>query len=268
MEQLPEKIRDTLIAIGHTARAGEEPRVIDLEGLRRHDSINRQRPEFWKNATAGLSDEEVGSLACGLTYVEAQLRWLGGSVSGVIWLFQALAARGARIALLDDISGWIIEHTKNPYNPFGTQVSLGARNYSEYQRLSLSRAVEIRRCIESDSGLEEIAKAERHLRREMAAAGAEARNTEVRSRIIESLETSTLAEKLVKISRHPTFPPQFFPTSIADAATQEVVDSLPREVQVELARRLKGKRKGPWASFRKRLTQSLGPIWNKNPWRV
>lgn len=268
MQQLPEKIRDTLIVIGEAARAGKEPCVADIESLRLHDSINRQRPEFWENATAGLTDEEVGSLTCGLTYVEAQLRWLGGSVSGVIWLFQALVARGASVALLDDVSGWIIERTKNSYNPFGTQVSLGARNYSEYRSLSSSRAIEIRKCIESDSELEERAETERQLRRKMAAAGAEARNSEVRSQIIESLERLTLAEKLVKISYHPTFPPQFFPTSIADAATQEVIDSLPREVRVELARRLKGKRKGPWASFRKRLTQSLGRIWNKKPWSV
>jgi uncharacterized FlaG/YvyC family protein len=268
MKQLPEKIRDTLIAIGQAARAGEEPSVADIASLRPHDSINRARPEFWKDATADLSDEEVGNLTCGLAYVEAQLRWLGGSVSGVIWLFQALVARGASITLLDDISGWVIEHTKNPYNPFGTQVSLGASTYSEYQSLSSSRAVEIGKCIQSDSELEERAEVERQLRREMAAAGADARSSEVRTRIIESFETLTLTEKLEKISSHPTFPPQFFHTSIADAATQEVIDSLPSEVQVELARRLKGKRKGPWGSFRKRLTKSLGPIWNKKPWRV
>jgi len=268
MDQLPETIRDTLIAIGYAARGWEEPSLVDINSLRRCDSINRQRPEFWKDAVADLTDEELCSLICGLTYVEAQLRWAGGSGSSVIWLFQALVARGASIALLDDISGWIIKHTKNPYSPFGTQLSLGAKNYSEYQTLSSFRAAEIRRCIESDSELEERAETERKLRRKMAAAGAEARNSEVRSKIIESLETLTLAEKLVKISHHPTFPPQFFPTSIVDAATQEVVESLPRHVQVELARRLKGKRKGPWASFRKRLTRSLGPIWNKKPWHV
>lgn len=268
MEQLPKKIRDTLIEIGKTARDGEEPRVDDMESLQGHESINRQRPEFWKNAAADLTDEEVGSLTCGLTCVEAQLRWLGGSVSGVIWLFQTLVTRGTSIALLDDISGWIIEHTKNPYNPFGTQVSLGARNYSEYQNLSSSRSAEIHKCVEYDAELEERAAAERQLRRKMAADGAKARNSEVRIQIIESLATLTLAEKLEKIACHPTFPPQFFPTSIADATTQEVIDSLPREVQIKLASRLKGKRKGPWASFRKRLTQSLGPIWNKKPWSV
>ncbi len=268
MEQLPEKYRDTLIAIGQAARAGQEPLNEDIEILRRHDSFNRQSPEFWKNATVGLNDNELGSLACGLTYVEAQLRWMGGSVSGVIWLFQALVARDPSVSLLDEISGWIIEHTRNPYNPFGTQVSLGARNYSEYQRWSASRAVEIGKCIKSDSELEERAEAERQLRREMAAAGAAARNTEIRRQIIKSFESLSLAEKLVRIASHPTFPPQFFPTSIADASTQEVIDSLPSEVQVALARRLKGKRKGPWASFRKRLTQALGPIWDKKPWGV
>lgn len=268
MEQLPEKIRSTLIAIGQAVRAGEVPRCTDIDYLRQYDSINRQSPEFWKNASADLTDDDIGCLTCGLTHVEAKLRWMGGSASSVIWLFRILVARGTSIEFLNDISGLIIKQTKNPYNPFGTQVSLGARNYSEYQRLSSSRSIEIRKCIEYDSNLEQRAEAERQLRRQMAAVGDEARNSEIRSQIIVTFEKMSLAEKLVKISNHPTYPPQFFPGRFAYATTQDVIKSLPREVQIELARRLKGKRKGPWANLRKRLTHSLGTIWNKRSWHV
>jgi hypothetical protein len=66
MEQLTENVRDTLIAIGQAARAGKEPRVTDMESLRRLDSINRQRPEFWKNATGASLTKKWAALLVGL----------------------------------------------------------------------------------------------------------------------------------------------------------------------------------------------------------
>lgn len=268
MKTLQPEVRDTLMVIGRSAMAGQAPNVADINSLRSRYAINKKEPGFWQRAAADLSDKELAFLVCGLAYVEAHLRWSGGSVSGVIWLFEALVARHASIDLLDEVAGWILANTNNPYNPFGTQISLGAKNYSEYRRLSSSRSVEIKRCIRADAKIEELANTERHSRKKMAAAGAVARHSEVRARIIESMKSLSLTEKLEKIAGDPTFPPQFFPTSIASAATQPVVDALPHEVRLELARRLKGKRRGPWRSFRRRLLCSLGPVWNKQPWRV
>lgn len=268
MKQLPAEVRTTLIAIGQSALAGHAPCAADIDSLRSRDAINRQGREFWQEVSADLSDIELANLACGLASVEARLKWLGGSVSGVIWLFQALVTRNAGIELLDEVAEWILANTSNPYNPFGTQVSLGATNYSEYLKLSSSRSIEISKRIEADEKVEVLAKAERKLRRRMAAAGAAARNTEVRARIIESMMDLSLSEKLETIARDPTYPPQFFPGSIAKAATQPVVDALSHDVRLELARRLKGKRRGPWGSFRRRVLWTLGPVWNKQPWCV
>ncbi len=268
MKHLPVQIKETLIAIGHSTQSQEDRYLTDIEHLRRYDSINRKGRDFWQAAAADLPDEEIANLTRGLAYVETEFRWTGGSASGVIWLFQVLTNRNANVALLDNLSEWILAKTWNPYNPFGTTVSLGARNYSEYMEWSSLRALAIGRYAKRDTEMEDIAKAERQLRRKMAAAGAEARNTQVRMNIIESLNLLPVAEKLERISSDPTYPPQFFPTSIAASATQEVLAALPEKVRVELARRLKGKRKGAWGSFSKRLTLSLGPIWNKKPWGV
>lgn len=256
------------MAIGRSELSGGDQNEADTASLRSLDAINRQRPEFWEDAAADLSGRQLAELTCGLAYVEAELRWSGGSVSGVIWLFRALVARNASIELLDEVAGWVLANSRNPYNPFGTQVSLGAKNYSEYCKLSSSRLVEISTRIAEDQELEKHAKAERETRRKMASAGARARGTEIRTDIIKSMGELTLTEKLERIAGDPTYPPQFFPTSIADSAAQPVIDALPEDIRLELARRLKGKRKGPWGGFRKRLLASLGPVWNKKPWCV
>lgn len=268
MKKLPPKVRTTLIAIGRAELMGSGAKDADVVSLHSMDVINRQSPEFWGKAAADLSDSQLAELTCGLAHVEAELRWLGGSASGVIWLFQALVARNVNIELLDEVSGWVLANSRNPYNPFGTQVSLGARNYSEYRELASSRAVEINNRIADEQKIEKHAKDERKIRREMAAAGAAARGTEVRAAVIQSMRDLSLSEKLEKIAGDPIYPPQFFPTSIADSATQADVDALPESVRLELARRLKGKRKGPWRNFRRRLLASLGPVWNKKPWCV
>ena len=245
--------------------AGAPQSVEAIELVRERSSLNMRGREYWRRTVSGESDEDVAYLARGLTYLEAKYDWIGGSVASTIWLFQELIRRKASTQLLDDLSSWVLQNTRNSYSPFGSD-SLGAKSYSEYQYLTAARRVQIDQRVRADIKLEEAARHEREIRQKMAAAGAESRNTESRLEIIETLNPLPLAEQLRRISEDPKHPPQFFPTSIAAAATQQVVDSLPEEVKRELARRLKGKRKGPWGSFKKRLNRSLGQIWNKKPW--
>jgi len=268
MTQLSPTVRAKLISIGRAELAGGTRDDADIKGLRSMDFINRQGPVFWESASADLSEQQLAELTCGLAYLETEFRWLGGSASSVICLFQALVARGTSTQLLDRVSAWILANSRNRYNPFGTQVSLGARNYSEYMSLSSSRSASISSHVEEDKEIEARASAERAVRKKMAAAGAAARNTEVRVSIIESMRDLALAEKLEAIAGDTTYLPQFFPTSIAGAATQPVIDALPRDVRLRLASKLKGRRRGPWGKFRQRLLVSIGPVWNKEPWCV
>lgn len=266
LTEIPDHVARRLIEVGRAIRGGMPPKFDEISSFRRYHSMNCKNREFWRRTTSPLGEEDVADLARGLTHVEMQLNWPGGSVSGVIWLFQELVRRHTKLELLDELSSWILDNTTNPYNPFGTQISLGATNYSEYRALSESRSQRIKKRVEADARLEERAKAERGTRRKMAAAGQTMRNTPFRDEIIQALNPLPVPEKLALISTDPTFPPQFFPTSVADAATQQIVDALPEEVRLNLARRLKGKRKGPWARLRTRILRSLGDIWNKEPW--
>jgi multidrug efflux pump subunit AcrA (membrane-fusion protein) len=203
-----------------------------------------------------------------LTIAESHFCWTGGSVSGVIWLFRELVNRQADKQLLDNLSAWILANTNNPYNPFGTRVSLGAKDYSDYLARSRSRSNQIANLVLTDKQLEASAAEERRIRRIRSQAGAIARNTEARSEIIAALNLMSIEEKLDRIARDPEYPPQFFPTRIANAASQSIISALPLDVRLQLARRLKGKRRGPWGEFKKRLYASIGPVWNKSAWGV
>lgn len=268
MEYLPETIRKTLITIGQAARAGVQPPVEDLQRLSPHDAINRQRPEFWKNAAVGLTDEELGYLTCGLTYIEANLRWSGGSVSGVIWLFQSFVARGTSTALLDEISSWVIEHTKNPYNPFGTIVTLDARNFSEYKRLSHERGVMIQHELDRDKEFEKEANEQRKLRKQLRLFGAQHRETPEREELIEKINGMSVRDQLLLISKDDKHLPNFYPTKCADSADLTVIESLPEKSRYALANKMKGKYRGPWGKFKKRLLSVCGLVGDKEPWNI
>ena len=262
------KIVKVLRNIGRAVEISNAVAPEMLTEIRGKSEINRKRPEFWRSAVQDLTDDDVASVARGLTYVELHLSWAGGSVSGVIWLFKELVKRVASRDLLDELSFWILLNTKNPYNPFGTQISLGAKNYSEYLELSALRSIQIARCIERDKQLEAEAAEARATRSAMAAAGNRARRSTEHTALLDALNSLPTDEKLKRIASHPNYPPQFFPTCIADAADQRVIDALPVDVRIELGRRLKGKRRGPWGNFKKRLVKSIGHVGNKKGWGV
>ena len=70
---------------------------------------------YWYEMSRGLTAEERISLVRGL--VLAQNRWCveSGSVSPVIWVFKLLT----RQVDTRELAKWVIERTRNPYEPFG-----------------------------------------------------------------------------------------------------------------------------------------------------
>lgn len=140
----------TLRQIGQLVQDSEVEACELLEHVRAYSKVNRQGPDYWREAIRGMSNEAIADVSRGLTFAENQLSWLGGSAAGVIWLFRELIQRKVAGEFLDDHSSWILQNTKNPYNPFGTQVTLGARNYSEYLELSAFRSQRIGICLDRD----------------------------------------------------------------------------------------------------------------------
>jgi hypothetical protein len=246
------KILKMLLLVGRKIESGDSVSSTVLDEINQYGAMNRRGPVFWQSAVGELSDEDVASIARGLTYIETKHPefWMSGSVSGPIWLFQELLNRRASGKLIDELSSWILQNTDNPYLPFGGSATYGARNYSEY---ILLRERHLKAVARRKQAIERQATEEREARLSRARAGHRARNTPKRQERIEELAGLTITEQLERIAHDPEFPPQFFPTNIANSADSRVVDSLSSEVRRELLKRLKGKRRGPWGSFKKRL---------------
>lgn len=235
----------------------------DLDGC---SHINRRLIELWQPLVCEKDNQELIHILMGLTYVERELRWEGGSVSGVIGLFDMLKERDINIEQLDEVTAWIIQNSRNPYNPFGTIISLGARNYSQYKERHKSHREYIEYSLEQDKVLDIKAKEERRARKIRKENSKRDRLTPIRQEINERVSAMPIQEQLKIISEDDVYAPNFYSSKIAGSVDQFVIKAISEEVVIGLATRLKGKQRGPWASLKKRLHRMYGPFWNKEPW--
>jgi hypothetical protein len=89
--------------------------------------------ESWLSVINSLAVEDIIALIKSLTIAEQVFpRWSAGSVSPVIRLFWRLYDLNPQRG--DDIAGWIVSNTKNPYAPFGSMFNGGATTVAEFKR--------------------------------------------------------------------------------------------------------------------------------------
>ena len=86
--------------------------------------------------------------------------------------------------------------------------------------------------------------------------------------MIESLNKLPILEQLKVVAEDQVHVPNFYPTKIADSATIEVISNLGLDHRMKLVRLLKGKQKGPWGKFKKRLLSITEHDWDKRPWDI
>ncbi|MBU2521184.1 MAG: hypothetical protein KKD50_03025 [Proteobacteria bacterium] len=255
-----------LISVGQDIANGAT--LPDLSSLKRCDHINRMGTETWKSEAAHLTNAELISLLIGITYVERELKWEGGSGASAIWLFYLLLARDITIEQIDETAAWIIENTRNTYIPFGTIVTLGARNYSEYKKLSQERNVLIQHERERDREIERQAEKQRQKREEKRLYSAQRRSEPERENLIQKLSKMSIRDQLIYISKDDIYAPNFYPTKCAASADISLIESLPEETKHTLVLKLKGKHRGPWGAFKKRLLTVYWPVGNREPWNI
>ena len=241
------KAVERLIQIGgHIADREDLP--VDLGGLREYDEINRQGREFWRSVAADLDNFQLVNLLRGLVYAERELHWIGGSGASSIWLFAVFAGRERNTAKVDAIANWAVRNTQNPYVPFGSSV-IRAATYTEFLAIRAERAA-----LHKKYDVEQSMAAEhRRVRANRRAYGAARRSTDERTDLIARINTLAINEQLEQIADDDTYCPNFYPTCCADAASTTVISQLPEDVRMRLAVKLKGKHRGPWGAFKKRL---------------
>jgi hypothetical protein len=75
----------------------------------------RATSHYWYEMTRGLTSQQSVNLVKGLVLAQNRWRVDSGNVSPVIWVFKLLRRQMDTRELAD----WVIERTRNPYEPFG-----------------------------------------------------------------------------------------------------------------------------------------------------
>lgn len=100
--------------------------------------VMRLAPQPWYDVAATLEAGRLAALVMALTIAEdAVPNFRSGSVSPVIWLLRNLAER--KFDGLDQLADWILQHSTNPYLPFGSH-NHGGKSLAEENLLALEAA--------------------------------------------------------------------------------------------------------------------------------
>lgn len=100
--------------------------------------VMRLAPQPWFDVAATLDTGRLAALVVALTIAEdAVPNFRSGSVSPVIWLFRNLSER--KFDGLDQLADWILQHSSNPYLPFGSH-NHGGKSLAEENMLALEAA--------------------------------------------------------------------------------------------------------------------------------
>ena len=270
MEKIPKHVVSTLIEAGRIYLHQDDVSNT-LNPIKYHGYINRLHWRSWDEITADLPSDELVCLIRGLTLAEKLLSgWMGGSVSGVIWTFRELENRKEQNS--NELAGWILSITENSYAPFGSS-NFRAKSISEYNKRSNVHNQCISRGLEAERSNEEGAEKDRIQRKLERSNTAKYYNTKLRTDLIEELSNMSITEQLFQLANDTTYSVGFYPTKLASSSTVEILFSLDEGIRLMILRKLKGKCRGPWGRFKKRLLLTFGykgmypkTPWDRDPW--
>jgi hypothetical protein len=121
-----------LIAVGKVEDFVNLPILVSLSEQSTHPLLADSHDQ-WLATVNSLAPEEILALIKSLTIGEQMFQsWSAGSVSPVIRLFWRLY--DIKPAQADMIAEWVLANTKNPYLPFGSMFSGGAKTGAEFRR--------------------------------------------------------------------------------------------------------------------------------------
>ncbi len=125
MDRDPTPILEALIRLSNQ----KEPTLAFLLSkhpeLNNMDWINRWGPhDAWPPILSKFSTPELAYLAKALTVIERDLKWAGGSVAAVIWIFRTYRERSD--ADIDTLASWIVDNGKTHGAPGVASVARGA----------------------------------------------------------------------------------------------------------------------------------------------
>lgn len=245
---IQESTLSKLIAIGRYLKWDDPSLTSRLLEIKDDEYINRLHCREWDSVTGTLNKDEIVSLLKGLVAAEEKLKWTGGSVSAIIWVFRELERRDTDLAT--KLAEWILQHTSNPYVPFGT-TNFGARSLDELR--SRRAAWESRKAatVEAELKRQEGAKVKRRQRQLDGEKRVQRQKKAAyeRQALLDEFQSLTPRQRLERIAFDTDHPIKFFPTDFADVGT-EVLKSLSGSTRIQLLQRLRKVGRGPWKRLR------------------
>ena len=281
-------VLDKLVAIGRSDPDSEQVASL-LEQIKHKDEVNRLHWAEWDSLTRTMTTEDVAALAKGLGLAESRLRWLGGSVAAVIWVFRELQRRdpGTAEAVAEWIgTQWVEAGYENDWVHFpGAQELRHRREIREARKENDSIEDELKRGWDAlpwekhkhewlvrereESRVrqerqrqdDERRARERSLADELKKLKSEyssltkqlnrMRHAEDRRRLLQEAEHMSSPERLRLIAER-DFDIGFYPEEWAHVEAQ-LLTSLSQEVRQKLIDKLRERKKGPWKSLVDRL---------------
>jgi hypothetical protein len=244
------------VRLGETYSENDPSYRFLLSEVSSHDNVNRLHWSEWDQFTKKMPTSNLISLIKGLTLAETHYRWIGGSVSSVIWVFRQFSERET-LEFVNEIMKWVFDNRWNHYIPLGTM------KYSSYEDYQWQHSTEYydlkRKRLEShckrEKKQQQIAKLRRAEKDRMAKEHQKLteRKALYRQEIIQKL---TAMDDPVECWNHIAMTNSvnidFYPIEWAKEPIQ-ALKALPSKTRNALIERLSYKRKGPWKNLRKIL---------------
>jgi len=247
MELTLKDIND-LIEIG----ISEVPNANLYNSFKSRDFINRQRGDTWQKVLLKKSNIELVSIYKSLILIERELKWIGGSVAGAIWVYKIIQERN--LDLDYKLADFGLRNSKNPYIPFGSSY-YGKRTIPEYFLYNKEKSK-----IKAEKSQEYDVKLAREKGRKFKRANAitelrkltKKERENIKIELHDNYKSKTLLERLELIANNEKYPPEYYPTEWANVLEEEI-QKLPLKLVQRLYDKLSTRTRGSW----KRLAQEL-----------
>jgi hypothetical protein len=265
-------ILDQFIAIGRATEEEEKDHL--LEAVKNYSFMCYMPFKVPPVIAEALDLDELEALIRGIVMAEIRhnesggmfCTWSGHSFDSVIFLYREYQCRDSKGARR--LGDWILPIRINPYIPFGTRMFLG-KSMAEYD-CYLKHKNDVANEVYTQQVEAEL---KRKIRARQSKNAVEARKSGKREKIVSELEGLSIKERLIRIANDPIYPVHFYPVSWAREVTADIAASLPRDIQVALLEKLKGRQKGRWRHLKARLVDCFLPdnpsgygyftLWNR-----
>ncbi len=219
-----------------------------LQYFKPRDFINRQHGNTWRELVSSLSDTDLILVFKALVCIERELKWIGVSVAGAIWVYGVIQIRG-----LDreyKIADFGLRNCDNPWVPFGGSY-YGKRTIEDYFSFKTAKAKESK--VKADR-YERVLRRAKGRKEKRAEAIAELRKLsnekrgEIRNELLEQYKNTTTVGKLEMVASDTKYPPEYYPIEWISISKDEI-ENLPLELIKKLYDKLSTKTKGEWKRF-------------------